>query len=260
MADRKAARHDAASPYESLRQAVLPAIVAYRIVSDEQHAAGMLAQNAEKLLGTTEDLLGKLGRVHLLTARASHAPSGATSAGPEQHLVQAYASVGMSWAKVISAATRLAELLLEEGDWANVGLLAGLVAESGEVQVAQHIRGGLHQAQKKHFEEQVVRISVHEAMTAPEIREAVAMMRELGGDPKERSAAIRDRRIPLIISVDKIASEKGPDTARIMAGDLADRVRTHLRHPNLWDHPSYALPEDRELFMRILTILELCGV
>ncbi len=148
VADRNPARQDATSPHVSLRQAVRPVIVAYGILSSKRQAAGELAEEAETLLDATEQLLRKLGLVHLLTAGGRSADPDGVQTDQTQRLVEAYAYAGMSWAKVMSSVTKLAELLMDEGDWAAARFLAGMVEESGEAKVAKHIGSLLDNARR----------------------------------------------------------------------------------------------------------------
>lgn len=248
---------DATVPHLSLRQVVRPVIVAHGILSSEQLAASALADEAKTLCELTEELLRKLGRVHLLTAGSASPPGDPEQSLIADRLIEAYAQAGMSWARVISSVTRLADLLLGDGDWAAARLIAALMAEAGEIAVAKHIKSVIAEAERAHFDEDLAAIRVHSAMTAAEIRAAVSGLSSL---PEHgiRKQAIIDRRVGLVTSVRTIAQNSGNGSAVSIANGLSQKVDTLVSHPILEDHADYKLPEQR-LFSEVLTILDLCG-
>lgn len=245
MADRKASREDAASPHVSLRQAVRPVVVAYGVLLREQQTAGALKEEAETLLDATEELLRKLGLVHLLTAGAEGVIPDGVETDRAQRLVDAYAHTGMLWAKVLSSVTALAGLLIDQADWAAARLLADLIEESGEAKIAKYIESLLDNARK-------ARIRTHDAMSASQVREAITALRAL--DVEERPEYIEARRVSLVGSVRAIARQSGKSSAVQQADELNTRLTNAILLSSL---PEYALRED-DLFATIIAILDLC--
>src|SRR5947199_2209413 len=96
---------DAESPYLALRQAVRPAILAHRLLAGDQERAGKLAAECEDLLFLTGELLKAAGRARILAAASESEAVPAVlaqSAGDRQaQLLDAYASAGLLWAKVV---------------------------------------------------------------------------------------------------------------------------------------------------------------
>lgn len=231
-----------------MRQAVRPVMMAYRILSDERLAASALAEEAQTLVTLTEDLLRRLGLVHLLTAGVARAADGTAPADRADSLVEAYARAGMSWAKVVSSVTRLAGLMIEEGDWESARRTASLLAESGERALAAHIESRLSEAL-------VTTVVIHAHMTAPEIRRAVSVLIALGD--KQREDAIRTWRVLLLQSAHSIAAAKQIKPAQELASQLWERANTLAPRPDLETHPAYSLPSE-VLFTGLMTISDLC--
>lgn len=257
MAKREPLPKDATALHVTLRQAVRPVVVAHGILSRQQLAAGELAEEAKALCDLTEEMLRGLGRIHLLTAPAPVANSPAKTDLADR-LVDAYASAGMSWARVLSSVTRLAELLVEEGDWAPAGLLARLVTETGETTVAEHIDRIVSQARDEEFRGQLAAIQTHLTMTPVEIRKAVTLLSALPEHP-ERESIIISRRLHLVYSVNFIVKNTGIQAAINIMSDLYNRTNTLSQHKGLEHHADYRLPESR-LFPELLATLDLCGV
>lgn len=257
MAKQGASRQDAALPHVSLRQAVRPVIVAHGILSSEQLAAGDLADEAKALCDLTEELLRKLGRVHLLTASSAAPHGGPEHADTAHRLIEAYAQAGMSWARVLSSVKTLADLLIGEFDWATARLLATLLAEADETAVARHIESAVDEAMKTSFSAQIAAIVSHPEMSPREVRHAISVLTALPEHP-HRKYTIRTRRVYLVQSLEKIARESDVHAAVVLAKDLQRKVNSLVEHPSLEDHPNYVLPES-EFFGRILAILDLCG-
>jgi hypothetical protein len=233
-------------PHVSLRQAVRPVIVAHRILSDEKLAASPLAEEAKTLLDLTEELLRKLGRVHLLTAGSATLPGEPEQSGMADRLVEAYAQAGISWAKVISSVTNLADLLMDESEWAAVRLITDLMSEAGETAVAKHIESALGEAERARFRAQLAAIPAHPAMTATEVRAAVTGLSSLPS-LRERQSAITARRWDLVESVHAIAIKSTVAPAATLSG----RLRTGALNG--------VYPPENELFPGILAVLDLCG-
>jgi hypothetical protein len=238
-------RQNAASPHVSLRQAVRPVIMAYGILSDERRAASALAAEAQTLLDLTENLLRKLGLIHLLTAGSARLADGQA---PADRLVEAYAQAGMSWAKVVSSVARLAGLLIEERDWESARRVADLIADTGEAAVAEHIQTLIRDAQ-------LATIHVHASMTGVEIRRAVAALTAIGGP--RRKMLIIAWRWNLIVSALAIARQKNIEPALQLAKQLNGRLSALANYPALEDNPERGLPE--EVFIPgLITVLDLC--
>ena len=249
-------RQDATSPHVSLRQAARPVIVAHGILSKQRLVASALAEEAEALLDLTENLLRKLGWVHLLSTGFAQPVAAPAQTDQADRLVEAYAHVGMSWALVVSSVTKLAELLIDECDWSTAHLLAELVAESGEATIAKHIETLIGDARNVRFSAELAAIRAHPGMTAAEVREVVARLSELPKHPQRKSAIIA-RRMYLISSVYEVASQSKVESAITLANTLYGRGDTLQKHTSLEDHSDYKLPEET-LFAEILTILQLC--
>jgi hypothetical protein len=256
VAKREPPRPDVTSPQVSLRQAVRPVIVAYGILSNQRSAASALAAEAQTLLDLSENLLRKLGLVHLLTAGSAR-PDGPAQTDQADRLVEAYAQVGMSWALVVSGVTRLAERLIDDADWPTARLLANLMTESGEAGVAKHIETLVDAAQEARVSAQLARIRFHTAMSAAEVRQAVDILMGLEIGPR-RERAIKTFRTFLTASAVNIARQTQDYSAQSLAQDLVNRCKTLNNNPVLEDHPNYGLPEER-LFAGLITVLDMCG-
>jgi hypothetical protein len=254
----RASRQDPTLPLVSMRQAVRPVIVAHGILSNQQEAAGALADEAKLLCELTEELLRKLGRVHLLTAGSAALPSDAERTDMASRLVEAYSQVGMSWARVLSSAAKLADWLIGECDWAAVRLIADLMAEAGETAVAKHIESLLGEAQEERFRTGLAAVRTYPGMTAAEVRAALGELSSLPAHP-EKELAIKDRRWNLILSVEQIAKSSGVESAATLAAELSGTAQTVMKYPYLEEDEGYKLPENR-LFPKILNILDLSGV
>lgn len=257
VAKREGSRQDTALPHVSLRQAVRPVIVAHGILSSEQLAVSALADEAKTLCELTEELLRKLGRVHLLTASSTGLPGDPEQADTANRLIEAYAQAGMSWARVLSSVNTLADLLIGVCDWAAVRLIADLLAEAGETAVSKHIERVLTEAQDARFRAQLVAIRAHPAMAAAEIRAAVTGLSSMPTHP-ERKQAIIDRRMHLVTSVRTIASSSGVEPAKALASALWTKADRLARRPD-WEDSEDAKLAENKLFPEILTILDLCG-
>jgi hypothetical protein len=251
VAGRKSAVRDATAPHVTLRQAVRPVVVAHGILSSEQLAAGALAEEAKNLVDLTEELLRKLGRVHLLTASAAVA-DGPPKADTADRLVEAYANAGMWWARVLSSVTRLAEVLIDEGDWATAGLLAQVISEAGETAIAQHI-------EEVGFRAARAAIRTHLSMSAAEIREAVARLSALPRHP-ERESIIKSRRLHLAASALAVAQNSKIPAATNNLKDTCSRLNMLNQNPQFEILPNYQIPEESAFFAQVLATLDLCGV
>jgi len=153
----------------------------------------------------------------------------------------------MSWAKVLSGVTRLAELLIDEGDWAGARFLADLAQESGEAKLAEHIGSLSNNAWNARLAAQLAAIRPHERMTASELRDVVTGFRALKPYWRytEADEAIKDARKYMTGSALAIAQQKNNKPAMEIAEKLCAEQSFQVSLPRL--------------FNGILTILELCG-
>lgn len=248
MGKREPSAQNGTTPHVTLRQAVRPVVVAHGILSNEQLAAGALAEEAANLVELTGELLRKLGRVHLLTAPAA-VTAGPPKADIADRLVEAYGSAGMAWARVLSSVTKLAELLIDEREWETAAFLARVISQTGEDAVSEHIGKILFKAQAD--------IRTHPIMTADEIRDAVARLRSLPENP-ERGLIINSRGVHLADSALAIAQHLGNQAAIQLITDVRNRAATLSVYPSLASEPNCALSEQR-LFSQVLATLDLCG-
>jgi hypothetical protein len=247
-----------ASPHVSLRQAVRPAMVAYGILAREQAAARTLAEEAQALLDLAADLLRKLGLVHLLTAGVIAADGADAVTGNADRLVEAYAQSGLAWAKVVSSATKLAGLLMDQEDWATGRLMADMLTAAGEIEAGKHIEALLQNAKRASLEARMQSVRIHHAMAPAEIRQAVALLSELESSPQAQTL-VQNWRASLIMSAQAIATEKQNQLATQVAQGLCSRLQKLSTHPSLEDHPDYAIPRET-LFSQLLSILGMCEV
>jgi hypothetical protein len=259
VADRKPLRQDTSSPHVLLRQAIRPVTVAYGILSDQRLAASALAEEAQTLVGLTEEMLRKLGLVHLLTAGAVRPDGDPAPADQAERTADAYARVGMSWALVLSSVTRLGKLLVDDDNWTDATLLASLLTEAGESAVATHIEGLVRDARNSRHKAQLGAIRFRDCMTGAEILRAVDLLMALEPGPA-KIQAIRTRRHSLIQSLYAITRQKQNQFAIGIADDLYSRYSALAEDSDslLEDDPDYGLPDD-VLFNGIITALDQCG-
>lgn len=258
MADPRASREEAhpasgaTSPHITLRQAVRPVMVAYGILADERRAASALGEEAKAVVDLTEGLLRDLGLVHILTAgaRDREMPDEAQS-GRRERLADAYARAGLAWAEVVSGVTRLAEMLMSEGNWDAANLLAEIVDTSGEAEIAAHLRGRIVKSVAEWPRAQLRAIRPHDAMTATDIRETVMAFRSGNLNMQERSYAYASRGPYILSSVLKLALSNG-------LSDQADRVSTlidqfEVHYSSFQSYGEYVCTE-------VIAILDMCEV
>jgi hypothetical protein len=240
---------DGTTPHVTLRQAVRPVVVAHAILSSEKPAAVALAEEAANLVELTEELLTKLGRVHLLTASAAITVDPPRT-GIEDRLIGAYARAGMSWALVVGSMTRLGELLIGEADWTACVLLARFMAEVGETAVAERI-------ERTRFGAQAA-VQTHQNMTSGEIRGAISQLSSLSNLPKKASV-IRSRRLHLTGSAHAIAQRRKIQGATALAAFYWNIAQYLSQNPGEEDgYSDCTLPE--RLFPQILATLDMCGL
>jgi hypothetical protein len=213
----------AVSPYLSLRQAVRPAMFAYRLLAGDAERAGRLAAECEDLLHLTRDLLTAAGRAQLLDASPGSdgsvgvspgvSPGVSFGAGAERQaeLLEAYADAAMGWAKVVGGLAALGGTLVERGDWDEVRRLAGLLQEAGEVRVATDLRIQLGGAIWATYRDRLERIT--NTMPAAEIGGAIAalraVLREVPEDYPDRNREVNRLLAPLAAAIHAVMKNRG---------------------------------------------------
>jgi hypothetical protein len=183
------------SPYLSLRQAVRPAILAYRLLAEDQERAGKLVAECEELLQLTRELLRATGQARVLERLPVD--------DPKARLLDAYADAGMLWAKVVASSLVLASALLDQGNLDEVRRLADFFADAGEKTVASDLRAQLGEVVLEKFSEQLRR--VNNKMTPGEIKATITalqtILREVPEDSPGRNAKVNAFLQPLAASI-----------------------------------------------------------
>jgi hypothetical protein len=233
-------------------------MVAYGILAREQAAARALAEDAQALVDLAADLLRKLGLVHLLTAGVNAADGAGAVAGNADRLVEAYAQSGLAWAKVVGSATKLADLLMDQEDWATGRLMADMLTAAGEIEAGKHVEALLQNAKRASLEARMRSVRIHHAMAPAEIRQAVALLSELESSPQAQTL-VQNWRASLIMSAQAIAAQKQNQFATRVVKELRRRLQTLRTDPSLEDDPGYSLPRET-LFSQLLSILDMCEV
>ena len=207
---------DAASPYLALRQAVRPAILACRLLAGDQERAGKLATECEDLLFETSELLKAAGRARLLGTAPGPVP-GTAPIGPnddggerQAQLVDAYADVGLLWAKVVGSCLALAGALIERGDWDDVRALASFLASSGEETAAAELRLVLGNAiWQRHSEAlRVVSNTMPPAAIGGAISALRAVLREVPEEYPDRNREVNRFLPPLAAAIGALMKEQ----------------------------------------------------
>jgi hypothetical protein len=221
----------ATSPYLSLRQAIRPGICAHRLLAQDAERAGQLVAECEELLLLTRKLLQASGRVHILAPEPGPGADehgadehGADEHGADEHgagrherFLDAYADAGLLWAKVVGSSMVLAGALLEAGDWENVRLLAGSLADAGEAGPAADVRAQLAKAVLAAHHEQLSGISnkMPPEEIGPAIKALRAMLVEVPGD---LNGEVNRLLVPLAASINAIMRQRDidiPYTSRV---------------------------------------------
>ena len=211
------------SPYLSLRQAVRPAIFAHFLLAEDSERARHLAAECEDLLFLTRELLKAAGLASILGAPPRDAGlEPAPPPGEEEEedggdrqaqLLGAYAEAGLLWAKVAGSTVALARSLLDRGEWNEVRLLAGFLAEAGEEAMAAELKIQLGKAVWATVREPLQRVSA--AMPPAAIADAVtalrAVLREVPDDVPDRNREVNRFLAPLAASVLAIMREQQTD-------------------------------------------------
>jgi len=190
------------SPYLSLRQAVRPAILAYRVLAQEQERAGKLVAECEELLLLTRELLRASGQAQVLER--------IPVTDPQERILDAYADAGMLWAKVVASSMVLATALLDQGSLDEVRRLADFFADAGEKTVAADLRGQLGEIVLEVFNEQLSRVT--NTMTPGEIRATIkalqTILREVPEDSPGRNSKVNAYLQPLAASIHGLMKQK----------------------------------------------------
>lgn len=227
------------NPYLSLRQAVRPAILAYRLLALEQERASILAVECEELLALTRELLTAAGQAAVLAdGFAVESPAGAAGtaglaglAGPagSAGLAGAYADAALGWAKVTGSLMALGGTLVDRGAWDDARRIADALAAAGEHDAAGDLRAQLGKAMWGGYYDRLRYI--HGRMPEAEIAVSLAVLRAVLRDvPAEFPS--RDREVsrvlvPLACAVRAFMAERGVDPSldsrveHIAAGGVA---------------------------------------
>jgi hypothetical protein len=200
-----------ASPYLSLREAVRPAMFAYRLLAGDAERAGRLAAECEDLLNLTRELLTAAGRARLLDASPGSDGSVGVGAERQAELLDAYADAAMGWAKVVGGLAALGGTLVERGDWDEVRRLADLLQEAGEVGTATDLRIRLGGAVWATYRDRLQRIT--STMPAAEIGGAIAalraVLREVPEDFPDRNREVNRLLAPLAAAIHAVMKDRG---------------------------------------------------
>jgi hypothetical protein len=175
----------------SLRQAIRPAITAYRdLADDEERAARLVAQ--------CEELLELLDVPQL----------------PSREFVEAYADIGTLWAAVIASSTALATAFVRQGNLDEVRRLADFFADAGEKAVAADLRARVGEAVMERFGPQLRRVT--STMPPGEIKATItalqAILRDVPEESPGRNAKVNAFLQPLAASMRALMKETSYDS------------------------------------------------
>ncbi len=196
------------SAYLSLRQAVRPAMFAYRLLAGDAERAGRLAAECEDLLHLTRELLTAAGRARLLDTSPDPGECGEQR---QAELLDAYADAAMGWAKVVGGLTALGGTLVERGNWDEVRRLADLLKDAGETRAATELRIRLGKAIWATYGDRLQRIT--STMPTDEIGSAIAtlraVLREVPEDFPDRNREVNRLLAPLASAIHAVMNERG---------------------------------------------------
>jgi hypothetical protein len=186
----------------SLRQAVQPAIAAYRLLAGEQERAGQLAAQCEELLVLSRDLVAAIGRVTI---------AGDTGSQSSPEILDAYADAALAWAKVVGTMMALGATMVDRGDWEEVRRLADALAAAGESNAAIDLRTQLGKALWATYDEQLRAISaaMGPATIQASIKTLRAILREVPEDFPDRNREVNRYLAPLAAAVHALVRERG---------------------------------------------------
>jgi hypothetical protein len=218
----------ALSPYLSLRQAVRPAIVTYTVLASEQERAGALADEANRLLEATRELLEAVGLVHLLSPDPGAEIPGNDRGDRQARLLAAYADAGVLWAKVVGHSIALADGLLGQARWHDVLRLADFLDNADETVVAESLRERANDAIRGEYYARIS--SIHDKMSKDETGAAIDTLRSLPKEFPERKLEIALRLRPLGASVKNITrlDRQSRNTVESAMSSLPDSADYYL--------------------------------
>jgi hypothetical protein len=192
------------NPYLSVRQAVRPAILAYRLLALEQERASLLASECEELLALTRELLTAAGQEEVLATTASLEPGG-------EGLADAYADAALGWAKVTGSLLALGGELVGRGDWDGARRVAAALAAAGERDAAIDLLAQLGKAMWGGYHERLRQ--VRSQMPPAEIAACLALLRAALRDvPAEFAGRDRDISrvlVPLACAIRAFMADRG---------------------------------------------------
>jgi hypothetical protein len=185
----------------SLRQAIQPAIAAYRLLAGEQERAGRLAAQCEELLALSREVLHAIGHAAITGTEETSSPS----------ILDAYASAALAWAKVVGSTMAMGATMVDTGDWDEVRRLADALDAAGEGNAAIDLRTQLGKALWATYDEQLRAISA--AMGPASIKVSIqtlrAILREVPEDFPDRNREVNRHLAPLAAAVHALVRERG---------------------------------------------------
>lgn len=206
------------NPYLSLRQAVRPAILAYRLLALEQERAGILAVECEELLALTRELLTASGQASVL-ADAADAGSSAGLAEPDgpggpgglAGLAGQYADAALGWAKVTGSLMALGGTLADRGAWDEARRVADALAAAGEHDAAADLRAQLGKAMWGGYYERLrhIRSRMPEAEIAASLAALRAVLTDVPAEFTGRDREVSRVLVPLASAVRAFLAERG---------------------------------------------------
>jgi hypothetical protein len=185
----------------SLRQAVQPAIAAYRLLAGDQERAGQLAAQCEELLALSRDLVAAIGRVTI---------AGDTGSQSNPEILDAYADAALAWAKVVGTMMALGATMVDRGEWEEVRRLADALAAAGESNAAVDLRTQLGKALWATYDDQLRTITATMAPAAVKrsIATLRAILREVPEDFPDRNREVNRYLAPLAAAVHALVKER----------------------------------------------------
>lgn len=225
------------NPYLSLRQAVRPAILAYRLLALEHERAGVLATECEELLALTRELLAASGQAAVLADAPPPlagrgepaAPIGPIASAGPAGLAEAYADAALGWAKITGSLLALGGTLVSRGGWDEARRIAGALAAAGEHDAAADLRAQLGKAMWSDYGERLrhVRSRMPEAEIGATLTLLRAVLRDVPGEFGGRDREVARLLVPVACAVRTLLAERGlepaPESrlAHIAAGGVA---------------------------------------
>jgi hypothetical protein len=185
----------------SLRQAVQPAIAAYRLLAGEQERAGQLAAQCEELLALSRDLIAAIGRVTITDDRSD---------ARHEEILDAYADAALAWAKVVGTMMALGATMVDQGHWEEVRRLADALAAAGESNAAVDLRTQLGKALWATYDDQlrIITATMPPAAVKRSIATLRAILREVPEDFPDRNREVNRYLAPLAAAVHALVKER----------------------------------------------------